>query len=159
LATIGFIYDGVATVVPVLPADASSAIGAYRFMRAAKNVVGSVSKLEKLKIFKDNQRILKLIGKAESAISDHLNLSDVAGAVQDILGIPVRKGNKVYSHISEVSDAMKSLTNLKSELKTTLRKGGLTSAENKQINKTLKEIDSHLNRINKILNKAHEIAD
>lgn len=88
-----------------------------------------------------------------------MNLSDVAGAVQDILGIPVRNGNKVYSHISEVSDAMKSLTNLKSELKTTLRKGGLTSAENKQINKTLKEIDSHLNRINKILNKAHEIAD
>ena len=113
---IGLIYDGVATAVPVLPAGASSAIGAYRFMRAAKNVVGSVSKLEKLKIFKDNQRILKLIGKAENAISDHLNLSDVAGAVQDILGIPIRKGNKVYSHISEVSDAMKSLTNLKSEL-------------------------------------------
>jgi len=156
---IGLIYDGVATAVPVLPAGASSAIGAYRFMRAAKNVVGSVSKLGKLKIFKDNQRILKLIGKAENAISDHLNLSDVAGAVQDILGIPVRNGNKVYSHISEVSDAMKSLTNLKSELKTTLKKGGLTSAENKQINKTLKEIDSHLNRINKILNKAHEIAE
>jgi len=113
---IGLIYDGVATAVPVLPAGASSAIGAYRFMRAAKNVVGSVSKLGKLKIFKDNQRILKLIGKAENAISDHLNLSDVAGAVQDILGIPIRKGNKVYSHISEVSDAMKSLTNLKSEL-------------------------------------------
>ena len=113
---IGLIYDGVATAVPVLPAGASSAIGAYRFMRAAKNVVGSVSKLGKLKIFKDNQRILKLIGKVENAISDHLNLSDVAGAVQDILGIPIRKGNKVYSHISEVSDAMKSLTNLKSEL-------------------------------------------
>ena len=51
------------------------------------------------------------------------------------------------------------MMNLIDNVKTTLRKGGLTSAENKQINKTLKEIDSHLNRINKILNKAHEIAD
>lgn len=46
----------------------------------------------------------------------------MAGVVQDILCIPVRNGNKVDSHISEVSDTMKSLINLKSELKTTLRK-------------------------------------
>ena len=156
---IGLIYDGAATAIPVLPAGASSALGTYRFARATNKVIGAINKLGDLRPFKNSQKMQNLLGKANNAISDHLNISDIAGAVQDILGIPIKNGDKVYSHISEVNDAMRSLTKLKSELTNTLKSAGLTESEIKQVSNTIKEIDSHMNRINKILNKAHEIAD
>ena len=70
---IGLIYDGAATAIPVLPAGASSALGTYRFARATNKVIGAINKLGDLRPFKNSQKMQNLLGKANNAISDHLN--------------------------------------------------------------------------------------
>jgi len=157
---IGLVYDGAATLVPVLPGGASSAIGAYRFIRVADNLVGSINKVAKLDIIKNSEKLSSLANKAQNSLKQHLKLDDIAGAVQDILGIPVTKDGKIFDHLKEVNEGLGSLQNYKAGLQQTLKNSkNLSESEIKALNSSINETDSHINRINKILDKAKEVKE
>ena len=88
-----------------------------------------------------------------------MKLDDIAGAIQDILGIPIKNKDRVYSHITEVKDGLASLKNLRVELGKTLQNGNLDPKEAKKISNTIKNIEEHERRINKIIDKAYEIKE
>jgi len=82
------------------------------------------------------------------------------GAVRDILGIPVKIDGKVFNHLQEVNEALGSLQNLKAGLKGTLKSQQIkfSGPDLKTINTAIKGVDAHINKINKILDKALEVS-
>ena len=148
---IGLLYDGVATVIPFLPGGASGCVGLVRFVKVTKN----------LTCFKKNEKLLSLANKAQNALTENLKIDDIAGAVQDILGIPVKKGGSAtYDHLQEVTSSLKSLTNYKRELQSVLNKSNnLSEQEIKVINASIRETNAHITRVEKILKKAKEVKE
>lgn len=55
---------------------------------------------------------------ARNAVKDHLQPSDLAGALRDALGVPVRRqgSGKAWDHLTEVKEAVESLRNAKDNL-------------------------------------------
>ena len=157
---VGLVYDGFATAIPLLPGGASSAIGAFRFVRVADNLIGSINKVGKLDVVKNSEKLTSLARKAQNSLKQHLKLDDIAGAVQDILGIPVVKNGNVYNHLKEVNEGLVSLQNYKAGLQNTLKNTkNLSEKDIKALNSSIKETDAHINRINKILDKAQEVKE
>ena len=156
---IGVIYDTAAAATPVLPAGVSTSIGAYRFIKAADRLIETFASIKELKTIQKSPKLTSLLSKANNSVKSHLKLEDIAGAIQDILGIPIKNKDRVYSHITEVKDGLASLKNLRVELGKTLQNGNLDPKEAKKISNTIKNIEEHERRINKIIDKAYEIKE
>ena len=156
---IGVIYDTAAAATPVLPAGVSTSIGAYRFIKAADRLIETFASIKELKTIQKSPKLTSLLSKANNSVKSHLKLDDIAGAIQDILGIPIKNKDRVYSHITEVKDGLASLKNLRVELGKTLQNGNLDPKEAKKISNTIKNIEEHERRINKIIDKAYEIKE
>ena len=157
---IGLLYDGVATAIPFLPGGASGCVGLVRFVKVSNNLYNSISKIKSIQTLKNNDKLLSLAAKAQNSIAKHLKIDDVAGAVQDILGVPIKKANgSNYDHLQEVKNSLSSLKNYRTELQNTLNKSkNLSEKEIKAINSSIKETTAHINRVEKILNKAKEVS-
>ncbi len=158
---IGLLYDAVATAIPFLPGGASGCVGLVRFVKVTKNLYNSIGKIKNLTCFKKNEKLLSLANKAQNALTENLKIDDIAGAVQDILGIPVKKGGSAtYDHLQEVTSSLKSLTNYKRELQSVLNKSNnLSEQEIKVINASIRETNAHITRVEKILKKAKEVKE
>jgi len=158
---IGLLYDGVATAIPFLPGGASGCVGLVRFVKVTKNLYNSIGKIKNLTCFKKNEKLLSLANKAQNALTENLKIDDIAGAVQDILGIPVKKGGSAtYDHLQEVTNSLTSLTNYKRELQSVLNKSNnLSEQEIKVINASIRETNAHITRVEKILKKAKEVKE
>lgn len=158
---IGLLYDGVATAIPFLPGGASGCVGLVKFVKVTKNLYNSIGKIKNLTCFKKNEKLLSLANKAQNALTENLKIDDIAGAVQDILGIPVKKGGSAtYDHLQEVTSSLKSLTNYKRELQSVLNKSNnLSEQEIKVINASIRETNAHITRVEKILKKAKEVKE
>ena len=157
---IGLIIDGAATVTPVVPGGAGSLIAAKRFMDSADRVRGSINSIERFDFLKKSEKLTALAGKAKNAISKHLKLDDIAGAVQDILGIPVKIDGKAYNHLEEVTGGLNALRNLKDGLKSRLRDTtGMSEKAIREANNTIKGIEKQIEKVNRILDAARKIVD
>ena len=152
---IGLLYDGVATAILFLPGGASGCVGLVRFVKVTKNLYNSIGKIKNLTCFKKNEKLLSLANKAQNALTENLKIDDIAGAIQDILGIPVKKGGSAtYDHLQEVTSSLKSLTNYKRELQSVLNKSNnLSEQEIKVINASIRETNAHITRVEKILKR------
>ena len=144
-----------------MPGGASGCVGLVRFVKVTKNLYNSIGKIKNLTCFKKNEKLLSLANKAQNALTENLKIDDIAGAVQDILGIPVKKGGSAtYDHLQEVTSSLKSLTNYKRELQSVLNKSNnLSEQEIKVINASIRETNAHITRVEKILKKAKEVKE
>ena len=76
------------------------------------------------------------LGKALNAIADHLQDSDVAGAIREQAG--VLQGN----HVTEVGDAIRSLEKLAQSLSGALENPGLTDAQRQAYTQALQKLNA-----------------
>jgi hypothetical protein len=86
-------------------------------------------------------------------VRDHLKLTDIAGAVKDIIGIGVGK-----QHLHEVSIALGGLKGAAGELSTLINKSGsLGERELAAAKGALSEVSKHIDRVESILDRTREI--
>ena len=97
--------------------------------------------------------------RIENSVTDHLSLSDVQGAIRDILGHPVvhPRTGKVWDHLGEVQDALESLKNSIRVLQR-LRQSrtALTETEKAALDNLISEASKHADRVEKSLDIARK---
>jgi len=157
----GTIYDATAAAVPVLPAGASTAIGAYRLVKLvekSKDLLTASSKiLSKYKSpVSDGARRLE---KSVNSISGKGTIDDLVGAIQEKLGIPLispKPGGHPQGHVMKVEGTINSLKKSANEINKVLRsqKSNLTKQEKGILKQTRQNIEKLADKYEKILDVA-----
>lgn len=152
----GVSIDVAATGAPAIPGGANTVITMGRVASAANKVRQSAQRFNTLVT---SSKAGRIASKIERNLTDHLSLSDIAGAVKDIMGKPIAKaGGGSYKHIDEVTFALKGLKNQIRELSAILQKGGMNRQQTIATEKLLSDTSKHVDRVEKILNVARDVA-
>ncbi len=159
----GLLYDATAAAVPVLPAGASTAIGAYRLVKLAKRskslLTSSARILAKYapKVAEKANRLKK----SANALSGKGALDDMLGAVKEKLGIVLespKPGGSPTGHVEKLEGTINSLKKSYKEIGHVLKdsKSGLSKVEKGVLKETQRTIKSLSSKYEKVLKAADD---
>lgn len=96
--------------------------------------------------------LLVQLRKTQNALIDHLNPSDLSGALRDKLSVPVAIQSKSYNHLKEVSDGLNSINKAREQILYTLKKINPSSDQFNLLSNELSALSEYAKRINQFIN-------
>ena len=100
--------------------------------------------------------LLSGILKKVNNISSHLTEKDILGAIKDILGTPIKIGDKTFDHLGEVRDALKGLGNQISKLNKMIEGDMFSNEALKEAQRIRGALQNEKDRIQNILIKTEK---
>ena len=161
---IGLAYDAFATIVPILPAGASTTLGVYRLTNLSKKALGSVSAAQKL--FAGNKKFQSLnssLKRAFNAIDKETDIGTLAGSIKEKLGIPLDVIKKEaidgkFDHTKKLENGIQSMKNAVDKINETFDGGGLSKEQINVLSNTRDLLNTRVNKLESILKEADKVA-